>query len=123
MLVDEELEWEVGGVVVEDVLEVVLLPAVLVVLGGTEVLLDDEDEDEVEVEIEVGEDTELVETGDEVLEETGVVDVGVVLVDEEEGVAEEVEVGTGLQSDGLAQIIAPDTTERTVESPPVLRYK
>ena len=120
MLEGEEVDWEVRGVVVEDVLEVVLLPAELVVLGGTEVLLDDDDDEEEE---EVGVDTGLVETGDEVVEGTGVGDVGVVLVGEEEGDAEGVGVGTVLQSNGLAQKIAPDTTERTVGSLKVLEYK
>ena len=98
MLENEELDWEVESVVAEEVLEVVPLEE-LVVLGGTEELLDDdEDEDEV------GVDTVLVEADDEVVEGTGVGDAGVLLVGEEEGteIAKEVVVGTTLQNDVLA---------------------
>jgi hypothetical protein len=88
MLENEELDWEVGGVVVVEVLEVVPVVEELVVLGGTEVLLDDNDEDEDEDPVDAG----LVLTGDEVVGVTGVADVGVVLVGEEEGVTEVAEV-------------------------------
>jgi hypothetical protein len=88
MLEDEELDWEVGGVV-EEVLEVVPLVEELVVLGGTEVLPEDDDDDDEDEDWEV---TGLVLAGDEVVGVTGVGDVGVVLVGEEEGVAEVTEV-------------------------------
>jgi hypothetical protein len=68
---------EVEDVVVEEVLEVAPLEAGLVVLGGTEVLVDGDDGDDVVI-------TELVESVGEVVGGTEVGDVGVVLVGEEE---------------------------------------
>lgn len=99
MLVVEDSVLEVGDVVVEEVLEVVLLVATLVVLGGTEVLLD-EDGNDVDNDDEGV--TELVVSVEkEVVEGSGVGDVGVVLVGKgEEGVSEVaatgVVVGTSL---------------------------
>jgi hypothetical protein len=91
---------EVEDVVVEEVLEVAPLEAGLVVLGGTEVLVDDDDGDDVVI-------TELVESVGEVVGGTEVGDVGVVLVgEEEEGDSDvpptdEVVEATGRGADGM----------------------
>ena len=86
-LIEEDEEEDV---VVEEVLKevVLLLEAELVVLGGTEVLLDNDGEDDEVI-------TELVETVDEVVGGTGTggVEVEVVLVGKE--VEEDCEVDGG----------------------------
>ena len=79
MLVDEELDWEVEGAVVEEVLEV-LLAAVPVVLRGAEVLPDDDDDDDDDDWVVA----EVVGTDDVVVGGTEAEVVGVVLVVESE---------------------------------------
>jgi len=92
----EELGWEVEDVVVEEVLVMLLARLVVLVLGGMEVLVDDDDKVV----------SELVEVVDGVVGGTGVGDVGVVLggkeVEGDSEVTDEVVEGT-LQSDVLAQ--------------------
>jgi hypothetical protein len=103
MLEDEELDWEVGAVVVEEVLGV-LLAALPVVLRDAEVLPDDDDDDEDWVV------AELVGADDGVVEGTEAEVVGVVLVvegevDAETAAVEDGAVG-GVTGVGVKDIVA-----------------